>query len=419
MKFKAKLLAVGLAVVTLTACLAVTACNKSKIADNTEHYDEITKTLKLSKSYEGKKLMTDGIGKAKMADETTDGDTTYFTLESGGGANVRYQGIDTPESTAGVERWGKAASKFTNERLKMATEIVIESASGGVPEKDSVGQRLLCYVWYKTEEDDFKLLNLELVENGYSKNKENATKGYYSYFQKAEKFARSIELRLFSKLPDPLYDMDPVDLSLKQLNEDPDSYNEDIKVTFYAYVSDKYTSSSGAVTFTIAQYDAASGKAYETTLYAGHTNSTANMIVGTLYHIAGTLQKHEGAWQVSGVYLDNDAKGNEEKTWRSQNLYYLVFDETHKLYSDKSIASVMGYVSVTAVAGTENGVLTFTGKAVEADKTEHTFTFTVPAIEGIEGKVTVGKRLAISAGYQVESGSNRVTIPSGSNITVK
>lgn len=413
------MLAVGLALVTLTACLAVTACNKSKIADNTEHYDEITKTLKLSKSYEGKSLMTDGICKAKMADETTDGDTTYFTLESGGGANVRYQGIDTPESTAGVERWGKAASKFTNERLKMATEIVIESGTGGAPEKDSVGQRFLCYVWYKTEEDDFKLLNLELVENGYSKNKENATKGYYPYFQKAEKFARSIELRLFSKLPDPLFDMDPVDLSLKELNEDPDSFKEDIKVTLYAYVSDKYTSSSGAVTFTIGQYDVASGKAYETTLYAGHTTSTANMTIGHLYHIAGTLQKHNGAWQVSGVYLDNYAKGNEEKSWVSQLNYYMIFDETHKFYTGKTTANAMGYVTVLTVAGTENGVLTFTGKTIETDKTEHTYTFTVPAIEGIESKVTVGKKLAISAGYQVEDGSNKVVIPSGSNITVK
>lgn len=51
--------------VVLTCTLAFVACNKEpEIADNTKYYDTVTKKAKLTKSFEGKSFMNDGIGVA-------------------------------------------------------------------------------------------------------------------------------------------------------------------------------------------------------------------------------------------------------------------------------------------------------------------------------------------------------------------
>ncbi len=407
----------------LSVCFLFTACddNDKKIADNTEHFDEITKTLKLTKPFEGKELMSsDGIGEAEIPSATTDGDTTTFRLKkSGESYPVRYQGVDTPESTGGVEKWGKAASKFTNDCLTNATQIVLESASGGVPDRDSVGSRLMCYVWYRTGSEDFKLLNLELVENGYSVCKEDATKPYYSYFQKAEKFARSIELRWFSKLPDPLFDTAVQQLSLKEIYEHPESYEENTKVELTAFVTDKSASSSGAITFTIAQYDEETNKVYTFPLYAGYTASTGSMRIGDLYHIVGTLGSHSGALQIAGVTLDNDSKGDSGKTWRAQPAYYLTFDSDSSNYTKKVSANC--YSDVTVGEVTLSGkTLTFKGTALKstasATDSPTTFTFKVTVPDDYNNDITEGQTVSIRKCFQFTAGSNELTVISYSDI---
>ncbi len=405
----------------LGACCVFTACG-DKIADNTEHFDDITKTLKLSNSYDGKTLFEEGGGGieeavAPLSGETTDGDTTYFALKtSGSSVTVRYQGVDTPESTADVQKWGKAASVFTNERLHLATAIVIESArKGQPPEKDSNGTRYLCYVWYKTAEDkNFKLLNLELVENGYSLNKEDANSSYYSYFQKAEEHARKIQLRLFSLLDDPLYDTHPKDFSLKDFFEHPENFAENNRIRLNAYVTEKSTASSGSVTFKVAQYDAETNKIYEMTLFAGYTNSTSGMRIGNLYHIVGTLQKYGGNWQISGVTLDNSAKGDEDSSWIAQTSYWLTFDANN-------LNSPNGYGDVTVTSVELNGTtLTFEGTAPTPTDTSKTaaFTFTVTVPDGYD-KIKVGSKLSISGCYQFEVASGKLTVTDINKITIK
>ena len=53
--------------VVLTCTLAFVACNKEpEIADNTKYYDTVTKKAKLTKSFEGKSFMNDGIGVATV-----------------------------------------------------------------------------------------------------------------------------------------------------------------------------------------------------------------------------------------------------------------------------------------------------------------------------------------------------------------
>ena len=56
-----------------------------------------------------------------------DGDTTHFfvpeEVNHEGVLKARYLAVNTPESTGKIEEYGKAASRFTRERLENASEI--------------------------------------------------------------------------------------------------------------------------------------------------------------------------------------------------------------------------------------------------------------------------------------------------------
>ena len=248
-------------------CCCLVAC-KEPISDNTEHYDKITKKLKLSREYEGKSFVDDGIGKATV-DAFTDGDTTRFSLEDGTVVIIRYYQIDTPESTGAVEPWGLAASNFVRQQLTDA-DIILE-ATGDTPETDSYGVRYLGYVWYKSSsEKDYKCLNLEMVENGFSENKGIYTSAYpyYQYFNEAEVFAKKVKTRIHSDLDDPLYSKDPIDITIKEFWQNTEAYyNRDSKagskVRFTAYLSSVKKADSGTHTFIAQQYDAQDKEVYE------------------------------------------------------------------------------------------------------------------------------------------------------------
>ena len=79
---------------------------------------------------------------------------------------ARYLAVNTPESTGKIEEWGKAASRFTREKLENAEEIWIESDDTAW-NLDSTGARFLVWVWYRPQgEQDFRNLNIELLQEG-------------------------------------------------------------------------------------------------------------------------------------------------------------------------------------------------------------------------------------------------------------
>ncbi len=132
-----------------------------------QYYPNLDASLQLEEAdYQGKEFIEDGIGVVTV-NRYTDGDTTQFTSGSET-FSVRYLGIDTPESTALYEAWGKAAAIYTENKLKNAETIVLEAEG----ERQDGNGRYLAWVWYReTAESKFILLNLELVELAYSKNK--------------------------------------------------------------------------------------------------------------------------------------------------------------------------------------------------------------------------------------------------------
>ncbi|MEC9484640.1 MAG: immunoglobulin-like domain-containing protein [Candidatus Izemoplasma sp.] len=126
---------------------------------NTDETDALTMDF----SYENSDFLPDGVGEVSLV-RCVDGDTAIFE-ENGVSFSARFLGIDTPESTAKFEPWGKAASNFTCDKLTNADTIVLQ-ADPNTGRLDSYGERYLSWVWY-----DGRLLNLELVELAYSKAK--------------------------------------------------------------------------------------------------------------------------------------------------------------------------------------------------------------------------------------------------------
>lgn len=368
-----KSICIMLVLVFAVGCLALIGCNG--IADNTKYYDAITKQLKLQKSYEGKNFITEGIGAARLA-YTTDGDTTTFILEpSGETVTIRYHGIDTPESTGGVEKWGKSASLFNKSKLDVAgTEYVLE-ATGSRAEHDSYGVRYLGYVWYKNPGDsDFKCLNLEMVENGYSENQcvNTSAYPYYDYFAQANKFAQSIKLRIYSDLNDPLYSTDPVDITIKEFEENTELYyNEEAdsgaKVRFKAVLTSFRVSDSGTYMFTAVEYDE-EGNPHTINIYAGYASSAASgMELGHLYRVVGSIQKYSGKFQISGIlYSPIYGKTNPEYTAPIQENYFLTFDN-NVTYTEHYYSTLFTDVTVVS-SSVENNILTIVGTAQQRRK---------------------------------------------------
>ena len=129
----------------------VCSCGEREQVDNTvytsESYNWVTpqtESLKLTQDYTGKDFIKDGIGVVTPV-RYVDGDTTVFRTASGEDFTVRYNGINTPESTGQIQEWGKTASNFNKSRLSNATEIYVESNDGNW-NLDSTGSRYLGYV---------------------------------------------------------------------------------------------------------------------------------------------------------------------------------------------------------------------------------------------------------------------------------
>jgi len=107
-----------------------------------------------------------------------DGDTTYFKFPSSANVGtitqkVRYLLIDTPEIDhgSGAEPYGDAAKKFTDDKLKSATSVIVQSNKDFALRENY--DRLLGYVWYSNDPSKdlstYRLLNFELVLNGLAK----------------------------------------------------------------------------------------------------------------------------------------------------------------------------------------------------------------------------------------------------------
>ncbi len=98
-----------------------------------------------------------------------DGDTAEMRMPDGSVEDVRFIGVDTPESTTRHEPYGSEASAYTEERLE-DRQVFLQI---GIEERDRYG-RLLAYVWLERPvagegaEVREAMFNAHLLRDGYA-----------------------------------------------------------------------------------------------------------------------------------------------------------------------------------------------------------------------------------------------------------
>lgn len=157
--------------------------------------------------------------------EVVDGDT--FNFYNGRGVDpkttsdisytVRLLGINTPESTARIEPWGVKASQFvksilwdsSNNKQKPYSVVLINDVLTYGQLDGTTSERYLGFVWYKMDENsDYRLLNLELIEQCYTQNYLDAYSDYCPYYNamiEAHRVGNNSKKRVFGE-KDPDYD---------------------------------------------------------------------------------------------------------------------------------------------------------------------------------------------------------------------
>ena len=192
-------------------------------------YREFIKGPKIMEQYKKALFVKDGAPMGGFIETKVssygDGDTTNFVYKNVEKLNeverTRYYFVNTPEidhtsqgSKIEEEPWGVAAMNFTNNILKNAKHILIQSALGGSI-RETYG-RLLGFVWYTNKENpsdnDYSLLNYELVLNGYGKFMMGSSLNemisneilYYHYFDVASETAKQKGLKIHGE-KDPNY----------------------------------------------------------------------------------------------------------------------------------------------------------------------------------------------------------------------
>ena len=263
-----------------------------------------------------------------------DGDTTHFYVPDDvmdtGVLKARYMAINTPESTGKIEEYGKAASRFTREKLSSADSIIIESETSGW-DADSTGGRYLVWVWYKTKDmEDYRNLNIEILQNGLAIANSSANNQYGDTCTSAINQARAQKLGVYSGQKDPdFYYGDAIELTLKELRTNIENYNG-MKVAFSGVIS----ANSGTQGVYIEDYDPEDDRYYGIYIYYGHnlTGTGLDVLsVGNEARIVGTVQYYEGggSWQVSDLnyrLMKPDDPGNIQKISEGNSAAYRLTD---------------------------------------------------------------------------------------------
>lgn len=234
-----------------------------------------------------------------------DGDTVHFhvpeLVNEQGVVKARFLAVNTPESTGKIEEYGKKAAQFTREKLEGAAEIVIESDTAEL-NLDSTGGRYLLWIWYRPEgSEEYRNLNIELLQNGLAIASSSANNSYGSICMSAIAQAKAFKRNVYSGQKDPdFYYGEAVELTLKELRANTDQYNG-IKVAFEGVITKNNNNS-----VYIEEYDPETDMYYGISIYYGYGLSGTGLDilrVGNRSRIVGTLQFYEtgGTYQVSGL----------------------------------------------------------------------------------------------------------------------
>lgn len=250
-------------------------------------------------------LSSDTVKQEVTVKTYVDGDTAHFhvpaSVSDSGVLKARFLAVNTPESTGKIEEYGKKAANFTREKLSSATSIIIES-DNSTWNLDSTGGRYLVWVWYKTaDSQDYRNLNIEILQNGLAKPSSSANNRYGSICMAALNQAKAWKHHVHSGQKDPdFYYGQAQELTLKELRANISSYNG-VKVAFEGVIT--LNNNNGVY---VEEFDPETNMYHGLYVYYGFgLNGAALDIisVGNRARIVGTVQYYEAgdSYQVSGL----------------------------------------------------------------------------------------------------------------------
>ena len=369
-----KLKAILISVLCFGFALSFAGCDKKdnpqpeeKKEEQVEDVDYVAKTKLDQEVTESSSFFgADGIAYATVV-RCVDGDTADF-LTGGVEFRARFLGVDTPESTGDVEVWGKTASLFTAGKLNNANKVVVQT-NGGAAQKDTTGTRYLTYVWYQpTAGADFRLLNLELVQEGLSYGKSSTASRYADVLTLAQVQAVRNKLRIFGDdIDENFYYGDALKTTIKEIYENIDELVEKhVKVKFDCVVA----RTNGQDVY-VQEYDAETDDVYSIMLYTGFNLNTNKLNEGYNVSVCGVISLYNGLPQISGMV---DIRGNSDslKVYSVDNEIIvtpitpaelneeLTYSSLRKLVRLDNI--VVESVYTTNNGGSSDGAMTITGK---------------------------------------------------------
>ena len=338
-----------------------------------------------------------------------DGDTTHFnvpkSVDDDGILKARYLGINTPESTGVIEKWGKQASNFTKEKLSNAESIYIESDDANWNFDNTSSHRRLCWVWYQPQgEMYYRNLNIELLQEGLAIANNSAQNRYGETCTAAIAQAKAFGLHTYSNETDPLfYEGDVQEVTLKVLRTNPTAFIN-TNVSFEGTIIREHNNS-----LYVQEYDEEDGIYYGVAVYLGYSADPALLRFCQI----GSRVKFVGSWQyyeAGGTYQATGLKYNARKPEESCALVEAEVGTDFPEIDPKTFAT--GKKTVTLYETNEEG------ESVEVEKE-------FPFAELIMSTSLTMKNLMVKSVYTTKSGKSEgamtltCSAPDGSSIDVR
>jgi micrococcal nuclease len=332
---------ISLILVLSVVAVIFTACGEAKPSatdpsatnpTEAEHIDYVSQ-VKLDLSSSSKKQ------EVKWGQHShIDGDTSHFevdrSVDSTGVIKARYLAIDTPESTGQIEEWGKAASRFTKEKLSTAAAILVESDSDRW-NYDGNG-RYLVWVWYKpTADAEYRNLNIELLQNGLGASSKASDSMYGETAVAAIAQANREKLYMFSGEKDPEFPYgEASSITLRELRTNVEKYNGQ-KVTVEGIIT--YNSDFEAY---IESYDGETDMYYGMQIFYGYNTQLIPVLAqGSMVRIMGVVTEFYGTYQISSLSYNRmkpEDPANTSQISKGNEIPYPLTDPD-RFYSDVTV----------------------------------------------------------------------------------
>ena len=309
-----------------------------------------------------------------------DGDTSHFTVpysfDASGLVKVRYLAVNTPETTGQIQEWGKAASRFTKDKLENAVSIILES-DGENWGFDGNG-RYLCWVWYQPSADaEYRNLNIELLQNGLGRGSSSAEGRYGSIAVNAIAQASKEKLHVFSQEKDPEFPYgEATPVTLRELRTNIDAY-----IGQRVAIEGVITCNSNWQAY-IESYDNDTKMNYGIQIFYGYNAQLHSVLnPGNKVRIVGVVGEHYGTYQIM------DLKYNPMRPQDPANTSIIA--ETDSKY-DEIIVNVHPEITAADFVG---------NKTVEVGEEAKTFKF---AELGVSTSISM-KKLTVISVYTTDS----------------